>query len=78
MLYSCHPDSIDSGKKQVIKTIPYFKDGQAHTYFFSTNVTANSPVQLRGWLFLFDNNPELREMHMSIDRVSVTFTSFAL
>jgi hypothetical protein len=55
--YLCHPDSIETGKRNYIPSIRYFKDGQPHFYSFYIKVPENTSFHLRGSLFYFDNLP---------------------
>lgn len=76
--YSCHPDSIETGKRKYIKTMNYIKDGQPHTYNLILNVPVNTILHLRGWLYDFDNHPDEWEKHVRIENISITYTSAAV
>lgn len=77
-VYSCNPDSVETGKRKYIETINYIKDGQPHTYTLTLNVPANTTLHFRGWLFDFDNNPDKREKHVIIKNISVSNTPLAV
>lgn len=71
--YTCHPDSIKTGKRKFIKALNYIKDGQTHTYSFIFNVPKKSTLHLRGWLYDFDNFSDEWEKHVIIKNISFTF-----
>jgi hypothetical protein len=73
--YTCHPDSIETGKRSYIKAINYIKDGRPHVYTFVIKVPENSPRHLRGWLFDFDNHSDEIEKNVSIENISITYSS---
>ncbi|MCX6326078.1 MAG: DUF4296 domain-containing protein [Bacteroidia bacterium] len=77
-VFSCHPDSIETGKRDYIKTIYYIKDGRPHTYTLIINDPGNTTLHLRGWFYDFDNRPDEREKHLIIEAISFTYTSVAL
>jgi hypothetical protein len=70
-VYSCHPDSIETGKRKYIETINYIKDGRPHTYNLILNVPKNTTLHFRGWLYDFDNHPDDWEKHMIIENISI-------
>lgn len=72
-VYSCHPDSIETGKRNYIKTINYIKDGLPHNYIMFFYVPKNKILHFRGWLYSFENHPEEWEKHMLINNISLTF-----
>ena len=72
-LYSCHPDSISSGKRDYIKTINYIKDGQPHNYTFMLEVPVKTTLHLRGWLYDFDNHTEEWGNHAIFENISIVF-----
>jgi len=76
--YSCHPDSIDTGKRHYIETINYIKDGQPHTYTLEINVSENTTLHLTAWLYDFDNHPDDSEKHLRIEKISFTYTKVAV
>jgi Domain of unknown function (DUF4296) len=76
-VYSCNPDSVDTGKRNYIKSINYIKDGRPHIYKLFFTLPANQRRHLRGWLYDFDNRPYGTEKHIKIDNISLTFSSQA-
>jgi|SRR5664280_1312072 hypothetical protein len=76
-VYSCSPDSIDTGKRNYINSIKYIKDGKPHTYKLLFTLPANQVRHLRGWLYDFNNCPNGIEKHIKIDNISLTFSSRA-
>ncbi len=77
-LYSCHPDSIISGKRKYIETINYIKDGKPHTYTLNLTVLSKKPRCFRGNLYDFDNNPDECEKHAIIENILILNTSSVL
>jgi hypothetical protein len=73
-LYTCNPDSINTVKKEYIKTLNYLKDGQPHTYTFEIKTFQKTNLHLRGILYDFDNNPAENERHADFESISLTFT----
>ena len=74
-IYSCSPDSIETGKRKYIKTVDYLKDGRPHTYKLNIPVPDKTILHLRGWLYDFDNPSFSMEKHVKIENISFTFTS---
>jgi hypothetical protein len=72
--YSCHPDSIDSGKQNYIKTLNYIKDGQPHTYVLKLIVPDIKPRHFRGVLYDFENNTDMLDKHVRIENISLVFS----
>ncbi len=73
-VYSCHPDSVDTGKRRYVETIGYIKDGKPHTYTLIIKVPEKTILHLRGRLFDFDNNPGQSEEHVIFENISLTYT----
>jgi hypothetical protein len=76
--YTCHPDSITTGKKHYLPSINYLKDGQPHIYSINVNMPDISHLHLRGTLYNFDNNPDDSGKHLRIDKISFSYISRAL
>jgi hypothetical protein len=76
--FTCHPDSIETGKRNYIKTLNYIKDGQPHIYTLEINLPDNPPSVLRGWLFDADNHPDTWENHLIIEKISFTYSTAAI
>jgi hypothetical protein len=76
--FTCHPDSIDTGKRHYIKTINYIKDGLPHTYYVTVNVLNRSDYHLRGLLYDYDNCQEGWGKHFTIEKIYYTYSSLAL
>jgi hypothetical protein len=74
-LYSCNPDSIETGKRRYIKTVHYLKDGRPHTYILQIPVPVGKTYHLRGWLYNFDNPSLSLQKHVKIENISLTFSS---
>jgi hypothetical protein len=74
-VYSCSPDSIETGKRQYFRSIRYLKDGQPHTYNLIFTVLGQPLRHLRGWLYDFDNPSFAFDKHIQIENISFTFNS---
>jgi hypothetical protein len=77
-VYSCSPDSIDTGKRQYVKSINYLKDGRPHKYKLTLIIPKNTIRHFRGWLYDFDNLPAGREKHIKIENISLALTSLVV
>lgn len=77
-LYSNSPDSIDTGRRQYIKSIDYIKDGRPHTYKMTFTVPENQIRHLRGWFYDFDNPTSGLEKHVKIENILLTCSSAAI
>jgi hypothetical protein len=73
-VYSCNPDSIETGKRDYIETVNYIKDGQPHTYTLIVKVPGGTTLNLRGSFYDFDNHPDEWEKHLIIETISVTYS----
>ncbi len=74
-LYSCHPDSLSSGKRNYIKSINYIKDGQPHNYTMILIVPKKKPLNFGGNLFDYDNNVAEDEKHATFENILILNTS---
>lgn len=72
--YSCHPDSIETGKRHYLKTINYIKDGQPHTYLMIIKARNKSDFHLRGSLYNYDNYLDVWGKHLSIGKISYSYS----
>jgi hypothetical protein len=70
--YFCHPDSIETGKRDYLPSIDFIKDGRPHIYSFSKRPQSDSYTHLRGWFIDFDNNPLEVYKHVRIDNIKLT------
>lgn len=69
-IYTCHPDSAETGKRHYIRTLAYIKDGQPHKYVYLISDKNRSGVRLMGDLFY----PELNTAggkHFIIEDISL-------
>ena len=71
--YSCHADSIETGKRKYIETIKYIKDGQLHNYSFIIKVPDKTILRLRGCFYDFDNHPDEWKKHVRFSNISLYF-----
>lgn len=71
-IYSCDPDSTETGTKNYFETINYIKDGRPHTYNYNLRILDPKKLHLRGDLYSFDNNPDKWEKHIMINNLSLT------
>jgi hypothetical protein len=76
--FTCHPDSILTGKRNNIEPIRYVKDGFEHKYSVSFTVPAKAKLQLRGNLFDYSNNPGNWDKHLIIQNISVLYSVVAI
>jgi hypothetical protein len=74
-LYTCHPDSIETGKRHYIRTVNYLKDGLPHTYLLYIRTLNKSSFHIRGLLYNSDNLQDYWVRHLRIEKISYTFTS---
>jgi hypothetical protein len=77
MLYTCNPDSLETGERRYFKSPGYIKDGSTHLYVITLPVKENKTLLLRGWLYNSDSNPYGFEKHFKIENISGTFSSVA-
>jgi len=73
--YLCHPDSIDTGRRDYVETINYIKDGRPHKYNLIFKIPVKTTLHLRGWLYDFDNLPDKMEKHAIFENISLSFTT---
>jgi len=73
--YTCHLDSIETGKRDYLNTIEYIKDGQPHEYHMRVNVPYNRPLYLKGWFINSHSYSESLEKHAIIKAISLTFST---
>jgi hypothetical protein len=76
--YTCSPDSLETGKKNYIKTLYYLKDNRPHTNTITIKITGNRVLQLNGFLYDFNSNPENCERHAIFENISFTFAELTL
>jgi hypothetical protein len=74
-IYSCNADSVETGKRNYIKTLNYIKDGYPHKYVISLYTPSNSPLHFRGWLYDSENDFDKCERHAIIENISISFSS---
>jgi hypothetical protein len=72
--FSCHPDSIETGKRNFIKPIYYIKDGHEHKYSVTFNVPIKTSLYVSGCLYDFTNHPDDWEKHLIIKNISVIYS----
>jgi hypothetical protein len=72
-LYTCHPDSINTGKRHYIKTLEYIKDGQPHEYELEIKIVEKSDYYIRGWFYDSESCPDPSGGNLRIEKISLTF-----
>jgi hypothetical protein len=77
-LYTCHPDSIYTGKRKYYDTMNYIKDGQPHIYTLIITVPKNTTSGLSGCFYCFDNYFDEWGKHVIIDNISINLISALL
>jgi hypothetical protein len=75
--FTCHPDSIETGKRHYLKTLSYIKDGQPHTYSLTVTSKNKSDFCLKGLFFDHDYSRDDCEIHLRIEKISYLYTSAA-
>jgi hypothetical protein len=73
--YTCHSDSIESGKRDYLNPVAYIKDGLPHTYSMKIYVPYYRPLHLKGWLIDSFIHSGSLEKHAIIDKISLTFST---
>jgi hypothetical protein len=71
--WSCHPDSVATGKRKFIKTLNYVKDGQPHTYSLIITVPEKAILHLRGCFYDYDNYFDEKGKHLLIEKILLTY-----
>jgi len=71
--YTCHSDSLETGKRKYIETIDFIKDGFPHTYTYRIAVPVKSAIMCTGWLYDYDNCTDDKDRHMRIENISLNF-----
>jgi hypothetical protein len=78
IIYTCSADSLLTGKKHYLKVAGYIKDGRPHTYSLSVTVFEGKLLNLGGWLFDSDDfSPDMGK-HITIENISLTYSSVQL
>jgi hypothetical protein len=75
--FTCHPDSIETGRRNFIEPVYYVKDGHEHRYIVIFSVPPKTTLRIRGNLYDFANNPDDWEKHLLIKNIAVTYALFA-
>jgi hypothetical protein len=76
--YTCHPDSIETGKRNYINPIFYIKDGREHKYSVTFTVPFKTTMHVRGCLYDYSNQPDDWGKHMVIHNIAVNFSPVAI
>jgi hypothetical protein len=69
--FTCHPDSIETGKRNYIKPIYYIKDGREHKYSVTFTVPFKTTLHVRGCLYDYSNHPDEWGKHLVIHSIAV-------
>ena len=77
-VYSCSPDSVETGSRKYYKSINYLKDGQPHNYKLSIPVPENKILHLKGWFYDFDTPSNGIQKHVKIENISLIYTRVAI
>jgi Domain of unknown function (DUF4296) len=72
--FTCHPDSLETGKRKYIKPLYYIKDGLDHIYNVHFTVPVNTSLRVRGSLYDFLNHPDDWEKHLVIKKISAIYS----
>jgi hypothetical protein len=76
--FTCHPDSIQTGKRNYIEPIRYIKDGFEHKYSVTFTVPVKTTLHLRGCLYDYANNPDNWDKHIIIQNIGVIYSLAAI
>jgi hypothetical protein len=77
-IYTCSPDSLQTGKRHYFKIADYIKDGYPHGYYLTLTVPDGKVLNLGGWLYDSDNCYQSPERHAIIGNIMLTYTSSQL
>lgn len=69
--YTVHPDSLLTGKRQYIYSLPYIRDGKAHDYTFYFRNSYPNSISLKGNFFSHGSYPESAVSHFIMEDFSV-------
>jgi hypothetical protein len=72
--FTCHPDSIETGKRNYMQPVFYTKDGHEHKYSVTFRVAPKSTLYVRGNIYDFENHPDDREKHLSIKNIIIIYS----
>ena len=76
--FTCHPDSIETGKRKYIEPIYYLKDGHEHKYSIIFTVPLKTTLHVRGCLYDFVNHPDDWEKHLVIRNIDVIYSQVTI
>jgi hypothetical protein len=74
-IYSCHPDSTYSGKRNFLETFNYIKDGQPHNYSLNLVLPPKKFRRFIGNFYSFDNQPVGCDKHAIIENILILNSS---
>jgi len=74
-VYSCHPDSAETGIRNYIEPSYYIKDGYPHIYHIRLYDPINNHIRFRGRLYDYENHPEDCYKHAIFENISITYSS---
>jgi hypothetical protein len=72
-VYTCHPDSIETGRRHYIKTIEYFNNGLPHNYTLEIRVPEKSNYYIKGWFYDSGSNPDESLRSLRIEKIDLSF-----
>ncbi len=73
MAYFCHPDSVETGKREYYPAFNYIKDGRPHNYSFFKKPLSLSHIHLRGSFVDADNQVPAADRHLIVDNIYLNF-----
>lgn len=74
-LYTCDPDSLETGVKKYISTFEYIKDGRPHSYSTDIIVPEKAKIILKGSLYNYSNFPGDWEKNAEFENIAFVFSS---
>jgi hypothetical protein len=69
--FTCHPDSLENGKRNYINTINYISDGHSHSYKFLIKDLQRNRLRFAGKLLDYDNDPGNQPLNVVIRKISI-------
>lgn len=71
-------DTTKSQTPEYLPAIKYKKNGLPYTHIVSGKLEKNDTLILKGWLYDYENRPDIRGQHAKIENISFSFSNEAL
>ncbi len=72
--FTSNADSLETGKREYVSEIKYFKDGYPHTYSLTIVVKDKYPLALSVFFFDHNNKPDIGLPHVKISDIMIHST----